>query len=124
MFQVSSKDGWSKTISHFEKIARGDIFKNLSPYGDRGVDALSLASPVDTGLLSQSWGYSIYKGRGIYAIDWWNDDIEGGMHIAIVVQYGHGARDGSRVVGRDYINPAMRPVFDDIADDIWRQVTA
>jgi hypothetical protein len=123
MISRSSEGNFDKTLKFLEFMKSGDLFKQLDHYGRVGVDALSSASPVDTGLMSQSWGYQLGHEKGKYSISWFNTDREGGVNIAVIIQYGHGTGTGGYVQGRDYINPAMRPIFDKIVADIWRQVT-
>lgn len=122
MFGVTSSGDFNKTTKFLEFMKSGDVFHNLDRYGRQGVDALSSASPVDTGRMSQSWGYQLGHEKGRYSISWFNTDKEGGVNIAVIIQYGHGTGTGGYVQGRDYINPAMRPIFDKIVEDIWRQV--
>lgn len=87
-----------------------------------GVNALSSATPIDTALAANSWGYNLTKdGNGIA---WYNTDVEGNRMVVILIQYGHGTGTGGYVAGRDFINPAIRPVFDKIVEDVWRQVRA
>ena len=105
-------------------MLHGDIFSGLDRYGQMGVNALASATPVDTGLTAQSWKYRIVKTRGRYTIEWYNTNVHNGSNVAILIQYGHGTGTGGFVQGRDYINPATRPIFDQIADDVWRKVIA
>jgi hypothetical protein len=95
----------------------------LSKYGPIGVAALSGATPVDSGLASQSWYYEIVDRPGYFAIHWLNSDVERGFHVAVAIQYGHATRSGTHIEGRDYINPAMRPIFDQMVNDMWKEVT-
>ena len=95
----------------------------LDRYGLMGVDALSNATPVDTRETAKAWRYEIVKRRNEITISWVNDNVEDGQPIAILLQYGHATGTGGYVEGRDYINPAIRPIFDMIIDDFWRQVT-
>lgn len=122
MIRATSPGSFKKTTDFLEYLRSGSMFDHLDRYGRQGVDALSSASPVDTGLLSDSWGYQIGHTHDTVSITWFNTDIEGGLNIAVIVQYGHGTGTGGWVEGRDYINPAMRPLFDRIVDEIWRQV--
>ena len=114
-------------FKHTEKFlqgaSRGDYLKVLDKYGREGVAALSAASPVDSGLTSESWDYEIQNGNGSYKIVWTNSNIHDGVPIAVIIQYGHGTGTGGYVEGRDYINPAMKSVFDKMADEAWREVT-
>lgn len=123
MISVSSHGDFRKTTKFLELMKSGDIFDQLSSYGRRGVDALSSATPTDTGETAHSWDYELKQGKGFYSIHWFNTHVINGVNIAVIIQYGHGTGTGGWVEGRDYINPAMRPVFDKIVEDIWRQVT-
>lgn len=94
----------------------------LDKYGIRGVDALAAATPIDTSETSRHWDYEIFEDHGQITISWHNNHIVDGQVIAILIQYGHATGTGGYVVGRDYINPAMQPLFDEMAADIWKQV--
>lgn len=96
----------------------------LHSYGKIGVSALAGATPSDTGRAAGSWGYEVKKVGGGYSITWTNSDVENGFPVAIMIQYGHGTGTGGYVAGIDYINPAMRPVFQQIADRVWKEVTS
>lgn len=96
---------------------------DLDKYGKAGVAALSSATPVESGLTAGSWDYKIEKGAGSTTITFVNSHINKGVPIAIILQYGHGTGTGGWVQGRDYINPAIRPIFDDIANAAWKEVT-
>jgi hypothetical protein len=99
-----------------------DFDKILRENGQAGVNALSRATPVDTGLASHSWDYEIESSRGLHTITWTNSDVENGFPVVIRLQYGHGTGTGGYVSGIDFINPAIRPVFDDIAEKVWEAV--
>ena len=105
-------------------MSKGDLFKVLDSYGREGVFALASATPVDSGLTSESWNYEIKRSRGSYSIIWSNSHVVDGTPVAIMLQYGHGTGTGGYVQGRDFINPAIRPVFDRIADKVWKAVTS
>lgn len=122
--EVKSAGSWDTTRAWFNRMLRGDQYLGLEQYGLRGVDALSSATPRRTGLVATSWKFKISQSRNYKRIDWYNTDVEGGSVVAVLIQYGHGTGNGGYVVGRDYINPAMRPIFDKIADDMWKQVKA
>lgn len=96
----------------------------LRRYGDRGVNALSSATPIDSGLTATSWGYNIEKTATGYKIVWFNTNVQDGAVIAILIQYGHGTGNGGYVQPTDYINPAMKPIFDQIAEDLWKEVSS
>lgn len=101
-----------------------DIRQIVEPYAQQGVAALASATPVDSGVAAASWGYEIESSRGQTTIKWTNSDIENGFPVVIMLQYGHGTGTGGYVQGRDFINPAVRPIFDQIADAVWRVVTS
>ena len=113
---------FTATMKFLAKVEDLDIFNNLDKYGRKGVEALSLATPVDTGKTAASWGYEIRGYIGGYSIIWTNSNVNKGENIAVLIQYGHGTRNGGYVVGRDYINPALRPIFDEIAESAWKEV--
>lgn len=117
------RGNWSKTDAFLAKMKAGSLYSKLSSFGDKGVVALERATPQRSGKTAASWSYDISStGKG-YKITWTNSNINRGAHIAILLQYGHGTPGGTFVQGRDFINPAMRPVFDAIADEAWRVVT-
>lgn len=122
MFKVTSSGDFAKTTKFLKFLQSGDLYRSMDAYGRRGVDALSSATPHDTGETAQSWGYQTGRQNGRYSISWFNTHVESGVNIAVIIQYGHGTGTGGWVEGRDYINPAMRPIFDKILDDMWRQV--
>ena len=105
------------------KFKKGVTAVDLDKYGNQGVAALSSATPVDTGLTAASWYYEIEQKPGSTVITFCNSNIQNGIPIAIILQYGHATGNGGWVQGRDYINPALRPVFDKIAEKAWKEVT-
>ena len=123
MIGRSSSGSFAKTTKFLETLQSGKIFHNLEHYGRVGVDALSRATPLETGKAANSWTYQVTRSKGRVSIFWVNTNVEGGVNVAVILQYGHGTGTGGYVQGRDYINPAIRPVFDKILDDVWRQVT-
>ena len=125
MIGIKSSGSTKKTEAFIDRVLSGRIYQNLDRYGQRGVDALSNATPRESGETADSWSYRIIKARrGIFGIAWYNSHEVDGVNIAILIQYGHGTGTGGYVQGRDYINPAIRPVFDQIIDDIWKEVKA
>ena len=118
----SSKGDFSKTIKFLNKVKNVKINNILSKYGKIGVTALSQATPKDSGVTSRSWNYKIEVNNDNASIVWYNTNIVKGVNIAVILQYGHGTRNGGWVEGRDYINPAMKPIFDKIADQVWKEV--
>lgn len=121
MIGVRTKGDNDKTTKALKRILNGNLFSDLERYGQMGVDALSKATPVESGLTANSWVYKVFRGRKP-GIAWYNTNMAGGTSIAILIQYGHGTGTGGYVAGRDFINPAIRPLFDKIADDIWKKV--
>ena len=118
----TSKGDFSKTIKFLNKMKNVKINNILSKYGEIGVNALSQATPKDSGVTSRSWNYKIEVNNDNASIVWYNTNVVKGVNIAVILQYGHGTRNGGWVEGRDYINPAMKPIFDKIADQIWKEV--
>ena len=122
MISVSSRGGFSKTEA-FLRRARDLRIQILRRYGEEGVRALSLATPKDTGETASSWYYQIKEDKTSTTIEWLNRHVEDGVPIAVILQYGHGTNGGGYVEGIDYINPAMRPLFDEIANSVWKEVS-
>jgi len=106
------------------KASQLKIKNILEQYGRKGVAALASATPQETGLAATSWNYETSQNGGVYQISWTNTDIESGFPVAIMLQYGYGTGTGGYVQGRDYINPAIQPIFDEIADAVWKAVTS
>lgn len=124
MISVSSSGSFKNTEAFLKKMSQLDIPSVLKTAGQKGVNALSAATPEESGRTAASWGYEISAKRGIYSITWTNSDVESGFPVAIMLQYGYGTGTGGYVRGRDYINPAIRPIFDSIADTVWKVVTS
>lgn len=123
MITFRQKGDFSKLTRYLERLKEVVKLGDLDKYGRAGVAALASATPVDTGLTASSWYYEISNKNGSAMISFHNSNIQNGVPIAIILQYGHGTRNGGWVEGRDYINPAIRPIFDRIADDAWKEVT-
>lgn len=124
MISFTSTGSFKNTERFLTRMSRGDILRELDRYGAMGVSALRSATPVDSGATAASWGYEVTRSRGSWSIAWTNSHNVSGTSIAIILQYGHGTGTGGYVRGRDYINPAIRPVFDKIADGVWKVVTS
>lgn len=124
MISVDSKGDFGRTIKALTKMSNGDIYRTLDKAGRAGVAALSAATRKDSGETSQSWSYVIERTKTTTTIQWINTHMAGGAPVAILLQYGHGTGTGGYVSGRDYINPAMRPIFEEIANDVWKAVTS
>ena len=111
-----------KFLNNLKKLTK--IQSVLDAGGRAGVRALAAATPVESGLAANSWDYVVSSTGSGYRITWLNHDVENGFPVAIMLQYGYGTGTGGYVQGRDYINPAMKPIFDKIADDVWKVVTS
>ena len=122
MISFRHKGDFSNLTNFLERSKEMFKLSDLDRYGREGVQALSSATPVDTGLTARSWYYKITHERGTVSISFHNSNIQNGVPIAIILQYGHGTGSGAWVQGRDYINPAIQPVFDKILNDAWKEV--
>lgn len=122
MISFSSQGDFSKTFKFLEAMQKFKIEKILSKYAQAGVAALSSATPVDTGRTASAWSYTLEVSGESATIYWTNSNENKGVNIAVILQYGHGTGTGGYVQGRDYINPAMQPIFDKIAEEAWSEV--
>lgn len=122
MIEIKQKGDFKRTEKLLSRVTRITLRHILDRYGEMGVNALAAATPVDTGKTASSWGYKLNIGAESSTITWTNSNVNKGVNIAIILQYGHGTRNGGYVEGRDYINPAMKPIFDDLAAEAWREV--
>lgn len=123
MIRVRHRGDFSKTTKFLKNANRANYMAILEKYGKEGVAALASATPVESGETANSWYYEIVRNRGSVSIRFLNSNIQNGVPIAIILQYGHGTGTGGWVQGRDYINPAIQPIFDKIANDAWKEVT-
>lgn len=123
MITFRQKGGFAKLTRYLVKVEKASKLKQLEKYGREGVAALASATPVDSGLTANSWYYEIEQGAGVASITFYNSNINKGIPIAIILQYGHGTGTGGWVQGRDYINPAIQPIFDRLAEEAWKEVT-
>lgn len=123
MIKFAQKGDFSRTFDFLKKAKEQQFLRILEKYGKEGVNALSSATPVDTGLTASSWYYKIERNGNLATLSFCNSNIQNGIPIAIILQYGHGTGTGGWVEGRDYINPAIQPVFDKIAKQAWEEVT-
>ena len=122
--KLECSGSFDKTFSFLEKAQRAYIEKILNKYGKVGVELLSSATPVRTGKTASSWGYEIERSEdGIYTLYWKNSNVVKGINIALILQTGHGTKNGGYVSGINYIDPALEPLFKKLADDIWQEVT-
>jgi len=123
IIRIFNKGNFNKTEKFFKGSVNSDFLKVLDSYARDGVSALASATPVDSGETRNSWTYEIKKYKSGAKIVWLNTNVVNGVPIAIILQYGHGTGNGGYVEGRDYINPAIRPIFDKIAEEAWKEVT-
>ena len=123
MITFRQKGDFSTVTSWMERLKEILKLGKLDRYGREGVNALQSATPVDSGLTASSWTYEIQNDGESATIEWHNTNVNKGVNIAIILQMGHGTRNGGYVQGRDYINPAIQPVFDKIAKEAWEEVT-
>ena len=123
MISFRQKGDFSKLTKYFERVKEAAQIGVLDKYGREGVAALASATPVESGKTASSWYYEIKRQNGSVSLEFNNSNINQGVPIAVILQYGHGTGTGGWVQGRDYINPAIRPIFDKIAEDAWKEVT-
>lgn len=123
MIRVTNRGSFKNVEGFLGRMQRREQFLGLEKYGPVGVTALSGATPVDSSETANSWYYEIFQRPGYFSIRWGNSNMEDGVSIAAIIQYGHGTKNGGYVQGVDYINPALRPIFDQIATDMWKEVT-
>lgn len=123
MIKISQKGDFKKSITYMEKLKEAIHLNAFDKYGREGVSALSSATPVDSGKTASSWYYKIERTKNTISIAFYNSNVNKGVPIAIILQYGHGTGTGGWVEGRDYINPAIQPIFDKMAEEAWKEVT-
>lgn len=123
MIRFRQKGDFSKLNRFLERVKETVKLGDLDKYGREGVKALKSATPIDSGLTAESWYYKITREKESVSISFHNSNIQNGVPIAIILQYGHGTGTGGWVEGRDYINPSVQPLFDKIAEDAWKEVT-
>ena len=122
MIRFKQKGDFKNLESFLNKASNFDMRTFLDRYGREGVEALRSNTPIDSGLTASSWDYYVDTNKRTSKIVWTNTHNISGVNIAIILQYGHATKNGGYVQGRDYINPAIRPIMDKIADDVWREV--
>ena len=122
MISVTANGDFSNITKFLNKMSKRNARSLLNKYGERGVELLRSATPVKTGKTASSWRYDIQSSGGDYEIHWSNDNVNNGVNIAILLQYGHGTRQGGYVTGTDYINPALQKIFEEMADELWGEV--
>lgn len=122
MITITQKGDFKKTYDFLNKMKQRKVDAILNKYGKRGVELLAASTPTDSGTTAKSWNYEIKTDRDRYEIIWTNSNVNKGVNIAMILQYGHGTRQGGYVQGRDYINPVTQQVFDEMANELWGEV--
>ena len=123
MITFRQKGDFSKLTRYFERVKKAAKLSDLDKYGREGVAALASATPVESGKTADSWYYEVKRQNGSATISFYNSNVNEGVPIAIILQYGHGTGTGGWVEGRDYINPAIQPIFDKLTEEAWKEVT-
>lgn len=123
MIRVRHKGNFNNIERFFNRVLKRDYLNILDDYAQRGLEALKAATPVESGETAEQWNYEIVRGDGITTLYFTNDHINDGVNVAILLIYGHGTRNGGYVEGNDFVTPALAPIFQDLADSMWREVT-
>lgn len=122
MITIRHSGDFDKTMKFLETMKKKDATAILNRYGEQGVSLLSAATPKKTGKTAASWSYDISRSNGRYVLSWNNSNINDGVNVALIIQYGHGTKRGTYVKGIDYINPVLEKVFKEMADELWKEV--
>ena len=122
MIQLRGHGNFKHLDNFFERAKEGLYISKLDEYGRKGVESLRAATPVDTGMTANSWYYTIERTRNSVSLSFYNSNVHNGVPIAIILQTGHATRDGGWVEGIDYINPSIRPLFEELANNMWKEV--
>lgn len=117
------KGSFKKTDTFLNRMKNWEFMSHMHGFGEQGVQALAASTPVDSGATAAAWSYEIVRTDKGVSIYWRNDNVNKNVNIAVILQFGHGTGTGGWVEGRDYINPAIRSIFDDIAENAWKEVT-
>lgn len=123
MIKISHKGKFTKTTQFLKRARQAIRFNGLEEYGQEGVNALMANTPKETGKTANSWHYKIEKKEGLVTVSWYNTNVDDGCSIALIIQYGHGTKDGAWIDGIDYINPSLKPIFNKMAEKAWGEVT-
>ena len=123
LIKIKHKGNFNNAERFFNRVLKREYLNILDNYGKMGVDALRQATPSSSGKTADSWNFGIEEGNGTVTLYWTNSNENQGVNIAILLIYGHGLQNGSYVQGIDFVNPAMRPIFEKIADESWKEVT-
>lgn len=124
MISFESSGSFKNTENFLEAMSHLEVVQMMHLAGEAGVNALASATPISTGLAANSWSYEIQASPGFYTVTWLNTDVENGFPVVIALQFGHATGTGGYVQGRDFINPAIRPIFDALSDRLWKAVTS
>ena len=122
MIQLRGHGNFKHLDNFFERAKEGLYISKLDEYGRKGVEALQAATPIDTGMTANSWYYTIERTRNSVSLSFYNSNVHNGVPIAIILQSGHATRNGGWVEGIDYINPAVQPLFEEMANNMWKEV--
>lgn len=123
IIKFSHKGDFSKTERFFNRALRRDYLNVLEKYGQLGVSALQEATPKDTGTTANSWDYGIEKTKSTITLYWTNSNENRGISIVYLLVHGHGTQNGGYIVGNDFVTPALQPIFEELADKCWKEVT-
>ena len=123
MITITQRGSFKNTERYLTRLKQAQVYTILNKYGAIGVTALANATPKESGRTASSWTYTIEQRSGYYSIKWRNTNINKGVPIAVILQYGHGTGTGGYVQGRDYVNPAIKPIFEQMANEAWKEVT-
>lgn len=123
MIKITQKGNFNNTEKFLKSAKELRIIQILNEYGKKGVDSLSLNTPINTGETASLWNYEIHVSKDTYKLIWTNDSMNDGIPIVILLQYGHATKNGGYIEGTDFINPAIKPIFDEITNELWREVT-
>lgn len=121
-YEITTQGDWSSTSEWLSRLARQEMFKALAGHGARGVAALAAATPVDSGVSAGSWSYEVRIDNKGATVQWTNSNVAGRAPLVIMLTYGHATGTGGWVAGRDFINPAIQPIMDQIANDVWKEM--
>ena len=122
MIKIKQKGEFSKTIRFLKFIYKQEFKQTIDEWARKGVEVLAASTPKDTGITSSSWGYDVKYGLGKITVEWYNTNTTEQVPIVILIQYGHATREGWYLQGTDFINPAMKPIFDGLSDAVWKEV--
>ena len=123
MIKIIQEGDFSKTMRFFNRVLRKNYRNIIADYANRGIEALQKATPEDSGKTADSWNYEIIDGDGMTTLYFTNSNTQNGVNVAVLLIYGHGTRNGGYVVGIDFVTPALRPIFQELADKIWKEAT-